>query len=169
TYGGIMTGGGNLTKDGAGSLVLNGANTNSGTLTMNAGTLALNAAQSFSGNLLLNAGTVVVGDDDAFGSGNIRLYNATIQADGAARTLDNTLRIFDSGGTIAGSEDLSFTGNTIVHGDHTLSVTNSGTTTFANVNLSNNSTDRTLTLNNTGDVVISGTVSDGSSTASSLT
>ncbi|MDI1250009.1 MAG: autotransporter-associated beta strand repeat-containing protein [Lacunisphaera sp.] len=169
TYDGILTGAGALSKTGAGALVLNGTNTSTGARTVAAGTLELNAAQSFAGNLLLNAGTVVVGHDSAFGSGNIRLTNATLQGDGSARVVANTLRILGDGGTIAGSSDLAFTGTTIAHGNRTLAVTNTGTTTFTDVTLSSNDNNRTLTLNHTGNVVIGGTIANGGTSTSSLT
>lgn len=171
TYGGIIAGSGNLTKDGTGTLVLNGADTNTGTLTLTAGTLELNAAQSFTGNNTLTAGTVIVGSDAAFGTGNVHLYNATIQGDGSAHTLGNSnnLHVRTDGGVIAGSSDLTFGGTAVAHGDRTLSVTNTGLTTFNNLNLSNNNTNHTFTLNNTGDVVISGTIANGGTSTSGLT
>ncbi|MCB1104606.1 MAG: autotransporter-associated beta strand repeat-containing protein, partial [Cephaloticoccus sp.] len=169
TYGGVVAGSGDFTKSGSGNLVLNGANTANGILTMDGGTLELNAAQSFDGNLQINAGTVVVGDDDAFGTGAIRLYAATLEGDGSTRTIANTLRVQDDSATIAGSSDLVFSGDMIAHGNRTLNITNTGTTTFNNLDLSNNNNNRTFTLNNTGNVVVGGTVANGGTSTSALT
>ncbi len=165
---GVISGTGTLTKSGDGTLVVNGTNTHTGSLTLSAGDLELNAAQSFTGNLFLDAGTVTVGDDSAFGSGVVRLRGATLQGDGTARTLDNVVRVQDTS-TIAGSSALTFTNRLVNHnGDNTLNLTNSANTTFNDVELSNNSTNRSFTLNHTGEVIILGIVSDGSSTASNL-
>ncbi len=169
TLNGVIDGTGILTKAGDGTLVVNGTNTHTGSLTMDAGTLALNAAQSFTGNIQLNDGTVIIGDDAAFGTGVLRLKGSTLQGDGSARTLDNTVRVQTSTSTLAGSDDLTFTGKLINHNaDNTLNVTNTGLTTFTDVDLSNNSTNRTFTLNTSGDVLIGGVVADGSTSTSNF-
>ncbi|MCW1925048.1 autotransporter-associated beta strand repeat-containing protein [Luteolibacter arcticus] len=59
SYSGVIANGDGilaLTKSGAGTLTLNGANTHTGTLTVNAGTLALGATGSITAPLVVNSG-----------------------------------------------------------------------------------------------------------------
>ncbi|MFM7102024.1 MAG: autotransporter-associated beta strand repeat-containing protein, partial [Verrucomicrobiota bacterium] len=64
SYGGILSGAGStLRKDGAGELVLGGANTHTGVTTVNAGTLTLGAggtSGSVAGGIQINAGCAVI-------------------------------------------------------------------------------------------------------------
>lgn len=56
-------------------------------------TLTLNGSNSFGGGVALNGGTLVIGNDDALGTGTLKLgYNgATLEAGGGARTVTNHL------------------------------------------------------------------------------
>ncbi|NDD49754.1 MAG: filamentous hemagglutinin, partial [Alphaproteobacteria bacterium] len=69
TFSGVISGDGNLTKEGSGTLTLSGTNTNTGTLTVNEGGLTLDQAATNTGtvlhddsNLTLNAGAITVSD-----------------------------------------------------------------------------------------------------------
>ena len=112
TLSGIVSGTGGLTKSGTGTLTLSGANTFSGTLTLSAGTLA-------------------VGNDSATGSGGLTISaSTTVQGSGAARAVGNVVTA--SGNfTIGGTSDLNFTSNINLSADRTVTVNNSGTTTFS--------------------------------------
>ena len=57
TFSGILSGTGNLTKAGAGTLTLSGVNTHTGTTTISAGTLALDATGTIANNSGINLGT----------------------------------------------------------------------------------------------------------------
>ena len=68
TYGGIIAGSGNLLKDGTGTLVLSGNNTNTGSVGINSGTLRISSANNIgsipgsfdSDKLMFNDGTLNV-------------------------------------------------------------------------------------------------------------
>ena len=87
---GENAGGRTLTKAGPGVLLLSGANT-------------------FSGGLTLNAGALAIGNNGALGSGTLRWNTATIRADTAARTLSNSV-ILTGNGTVDGTVELTFSG-----------------------------------------------------------
>lgn len=66
---GDLAGSGALVKDGAGSLVLNGAVSHAGGATVNGGTLVLNGANSYTGgNKVNNGGTLQVATDASLGN-----------------------------------------------------------------------------------------------------
>ncbi len=69
TYAGVASGTGGLTKAGVGALTLSGANTYSGTTTVDAGTLTLagGAAILNAGGVNLNAGSIVVNANEIIG------------------------------------------------------------------------------------------------------
>lgn len=101
--------GSSLSKTGAGNLLLSGANT-------------------FIGGLTLSAGTLTLANNNAAGSGNVTLGNATIQASGGTITLANPLSI--TGDTVfSGSDALVFTGAAALGGARIL--TANGNTSFS--------------------------------------
>jgi fibronectin-binding autotransporter adhesin len=157
-----------LTKSGAGTLTLDGNNTYGGTTTLNAGTLVLNGNNTTTGVTTLTAGTLILGSDTAFGSGGVNLTAATLRGDGTPRVIANTVTLTGNG-TLGGASDLSFTGLVTQSANRTLTLANTGLTTFNNLNLSNSATSRTLTLAGTGDLVVNGVVGNGPSTGSNLT
>ena len=91
------------------------------------GTLVLNGANTFTGGITLSAGTLVLGNNAAAGTGLISLGNGTIQAGGAARTLANAVTLAGNT-TFSGANDLTFTGATAVAATRTLTISNSNTT-----------------------------------------
>ena len=78
--GGVIGGGNSLTKDGAGTLSLSGANTYSGGTILNAGTIQFSAANRLSttGAITLNGGTLNLGGFAQSTSGNVTIAGGTI-------------------------------------------------------------------------------------------
>lgn len=68
SLGGVISGSGNITKSGAGTLVLSGANT-------------------FTGNVTVNAGTVIAGNATALGTGKVSLVSGTTLVNGTDSTV----------------------------------------------------------------------------------
>lgn len=149
TVGGVIDDGASsftLTKSGAGTLILSGANTYGGATTLSAGTLG-------------------AGSNTAFSSGVLNLNGGTLMASGGARSLGNAVLV---GGntTIGGTDDLTFSGSFgQTGGNRTLSITNTGTTTFSNAFvLAENNQTRTFTVDvsgTSGGAIISGVVQNG--------
>lgn len=110
TLGNLVSGPGQLTKTGVGSVTLSGANTHSG-------------------GLVLSAGTVGLASDSAAGSGSIALNGGTLQAVGT-RTVANNVVL--AGGSIGGSDNLTVAG--VVSGSSTLTKNGSGTLRLASAN-----------------------------------
>lgn len=147
TFSGVISGAtGSLVQSGTGSLSLTGTNTYGGTTT-------------------LSAGTLDAGSNSAFSSGQLNLNGGTLTSSGGARTLANAIAI---GGntTIGGANDLTFNGAVSQNGTaRTVSITNTGTTTFANTfTLAANNQTAVVTFNvdgASGGATISGVIQNG--------
>ena len=141
TVGGIISGPGGITKVGAGTLVLPGAN-------------------SFNGTVTLTAGVLVIGNNSALGTGLLDFNGggggATIQSiDAAAHTITNALNFDGTAGAttiFGGTGNLKFTGSAANGTAKTLTVNNSQTE-FSGV-LSGASA---RTVAGTGTLILSGT------------
>lgn len=170
---------GSFTATGVGSKALTlsgtntGSNTVSGSITNGSGTTALtksgtgtwilSGSNTYTGTTTLAGGTLVVGSDSAFGSGNVTISGAgTLQADSSPRSLSNDL-IVNSNFTIAGSSNLSFTGNASQINSRSVTINSSGLTTFSGTTflLAENNQARTLTIGGTGNVRISSSIQNG--------
>lgn len=142
---GVIAGAGGVTKTGAGDVNFHGANT-------------------YSGNTTITNGGLFVTADLGLGTSLLIMNGGTFGAFDNAVTLANDVRLnVNSSGVIAGDQDITFDGIvTNFNGNRTLTVNNTGMTTFANeIHLSQNATNRTLTINGTGDVTISGSLIKG--------
>ena len=152
-----------LTKDGAGTLALNGA------------------AGTWTGGINISRGTLKVGNATALGTGPIAFNSAA-----NAGTLQNTtgglinmstsaVNIGGNAGTIAtitgsAGNDWSLGKLTNTQSGNAVLTVDTVSATFTSADLSNSGTSRTVTIQGTGNVTITGAVANGgSSTASSLT
>jgi autotransporter-associated beta strand protein len=133
-----------LTKEGSGTLILSGANT-------------------YSGITDLRAGLLLIGNSFALGTSTLNLSGGTIGASAAAQDLPNTVNI-NANTSIGGSVDITFSGNISKPGSsRTLTVNNTGTTTFSGSTLTLGSSGSDLTFNITGGgVIIASSVRNGS-------
>ena len=151
----------------SGTTTLSGANTYSGltSITGAGGTTVMRGSNNSAGAVTLNNATATLQLDSAsnggLASGLLTVSAGKIEAINAARTLSNNLLINDM--TIQGSQDLTFNGKVSVHAGaaRTLTVNNSGLTTFTTFGMCDASQTPPLTINGTGAVAISGVLSNG--------
>lgn len=107
SFGGAISGGGSLTKNGGGTVTLTGANSYTGGTTINAGTLAGNAT-SLQGNINIVDGSALIfnqaGTDGTYG-GNITTTGnntGTLTKDGSANLTLTGNNTVGGGGTVNG-------------------------------------------------------------------
>ena len=166
TYSGILSGSGSLTKNGAATLTLAGANANSGTTLVNSGTLATQGDERLgnSSALTVSSGALFqLGGNETLGSiagaGAIDLQSNRLTAGG-----DNTSAAFSGNITGGGSLTKSGTGTLSLNGTNslgsglsirggTLAIT-SGTTTANGVVSVDNLTSANATLSLGGSAVL---------------
>ena len=146
TFSGSLQGAGNFTKSGLGTLTLNGANTNSGAVSVTGGTVLLSGASALSNSasrLSAASGTTIsladgVGRTITLSSGNLSLTSATM--------------VFELGST---SDRLTLTSGAVtLSGTNTISLANLGSFSAGNYTLisaaSGLNTGGTWSLNSTG-------------------
>ena len=177
----VTLSGGTLTlTSGVGKATLSVASTNfatiasqlagaNGLIKSGTGTLLLSGTNSYSGVTDLKAGTLLVGKPSSLGSSSLDLDGGTFGASGGPVVLNNAVTLGASS-TIAGSQNITFTGNFLAAGGAlTLTIQNTAQTTFAgsSFSLSNPNKQGTVTLNVAGgNVSITGTVVNGAGSGS---
>ena len=150
-----------MTKSGAGILTLSGANSGTGTTTVTLGTLSLNSAS----NGGLASGTLAMN------------HNTILDVAGADRTITNPVNngsgTSASTNTITGAFSLTIQGKlTGVTNHSTRNLVNNlaGTLTLGDVDITNASTNRGLTISGTGNTTVTGVIANGgTATACTLT
>jgi autotransporter-associated beta strand protein len=96
------------------------------------GTLLLSGPGTYTGGVALTAGVLALGNDSALGTGTVVLNAGAVRADSGAHTIANPIALLGNI-TFAGAFDLTFAGPTMLTGTRTLTVTNTGLTTFAGI------------------------------------
>ena len=110
TLGDVISGSGAVIKNGAGTVLVSGANT-------------------FAGGVTVNQGTLSLANDIGAGSGNIRLNGGTLQSAGTRAIANNVLV---GGGVFGGVDNLTLSG--VVSGASPLVKNGSGSLILANAN-----------------------------------
>jgi fibronectin-binding autotransporter adhesin len=96
-----------------------------------AGTLTLTGANNYTGSTILSAGTVEIGNSSAFGNnGLVSLDSANLRAVNGAQTIANPITI-DNDTHFFGSNNLTFTGPATLTGTRILTVLDSVVATFS--------------------------------------
>ena len=145
---GVISGpGGNLVKQGTGTMTLSASNTFTGTTTVSKGTLSINTSSALGGG------------DGTAGTGTTVAAGATLQVSGAVNVVNEALLLSGTGTSSNGalqnvSGSNSFGGPITLGAPATISV-NSGTLTLGGT-LANGG--NTLTVNSTGNTVANGAV-----------
>lgn len=162
-----------------GTLIVNGAISNTNNITLSLGSAAgnfqLNGANTYTGGTTFgNAGTLSLGNNSALGTGNLTVSSTgTVSAGGGARAISNNV-VWSGNGTIGGANDLTINGTFTSSGaaSRTLTVNNTGTTTLGNVFLAASDVAGGLTIAGSGSTVINGVITNNgaaNTVASSLT
>lgn len=166
TFSGVVSGTGNITKNGAGTLTLSGANTNTGTLTVASNKITLNG--SANNNITVNSGALL--DGNGIINGNLTLLNGATLAPGnnvGVLTINGNLKAnsgstlsFDIGGTNAGTnyDQLAVNGTADI----------AGANLVANHSYTAGNADSYTLISNDGSDAITGTFS-GRAEGSTLT
>jgi autotransporter-associated beta strand protein len=166
-----------------GVLVVNGDISSSGNVALSlrgGGDIVLNGTNTYTGGTSTDVAAaqgLIVGNDSALGTGTFSVNtNTTIQAGGGAHTIGNAVMLnVPATLSVGGANNLTFSGPVTVAGNAVskdINVFNAATTTFGGSLFLSDlaAAGKTLTIQGSGAVVISGVVSDfdGAGTAGTL-
>ncbi len=160
-----------ITKQGAGTLNLTGANTISGTTTISAGVLILSGQNNTSGQTSVSDGATLQlnsGTNGGLSSGTVILNTSGIlQATNADRTITNGIDLLGDG-VVSGNYSITAGGNLRISGGSRTITNNltSGKSLKVASLASNSGSNRTLTFNGSGKTVVTGNSSFGNGTHS---
>ncbi len=163
----LAAGSNTVTFDGTGNTAMSGAISGTGaSLVKNdAGTLTLSGANTYAGGTTLNTGTLTANNNSALGTGGLTINDGTLASTNSS-AVNNSITLNGNAGLngITTSGALTQTG-----GSYTLNMANA--TQSGGVNISNNATAQTLTVQvNSGTSTISGVIANGgTSTGDNLT
>lgn len=138
--------------------------TGAGNVSQNgAGTLILSASNGYSGGTILNGGTVVAGNNSSFGSGAITIQsNATITAGTATLSTTNAVAIATSANLTIDSGANSWQHSGVISGAGSLAKAGSGTITLSGVSTNFQG----FTSVNAGTLQVAGSLGAGTVTVS---
>jgi fibronectin-binding autotransporter adhesin len=123
TISGVISGAGNLTKVGSGTLTLTGDNTFTGTLTVTLGTVVLNDADGDTGTVLSDSASVTVNGGTVTVSDTSETVSTVTQSSGTI----NGLLISSSGYSYAPAEGVTLTISEVLSGSGGLTMSGAGT------------------------------------------
>jgi autotransporter-associated beta strand protein len=156
--------------DGAGNGVVSGAITNGGATAMSllkedAGTWNLTGSNSLGGTATVQVfnGTLGIGNDNALNGASTLDVRKNISAVGGAHTIGSGVALVMNGDmAVTGSNDITFNGTVSYPNSKTLTVSNTGVTTFGgSVTLGNSLASVTQTMTGNGVVKFTGNISNG--------
>jgi autotransporter-associated beta strand protein len=145
TFGGAINNNGNLlTIDGASNTTMNGAISGAGGLTKNgAGTLLLNSANTFSGPVTINNGTMTAGANGAFPTVDYTIPGGTLNNNGFTNTITSATLTNGGAVTVGTNGNLTVNGQLSMEGTSSFNA-NGGTASVGS--LVGNSTTTSLTV-----------------------
>lgn len=148
-----------LTIRNAATTTLSGVITGPGSILMNSlggtGNLVLSGDNTYRGGTTLKAGTLTVNHNNALGGptgGALAFNGGLLKTDIAGTNIPNAFSVALAGGTIGGTQDIILSGNGTLNGN--LTIINSGDTTLSGA--IGGSGPRTITMNGTGELILSG-------------
>src|SRR5262249_18557509 len=123
----------------AGAISDNSATNKTSVTKSGTGTWALVSANTYSGTTTVSSGSLLLGSDAALGASLLTLSAGTLASSGGERNVSNSTVLSGATFSIGGADNFIFSGTfTNSGGNRTLSVVNTGTTTFSGtLNLSN--------------------------------
>jgi fibronectin-binding autotransporter adhesin len=128
-----------------------------------AGTFIVNGANSYSGTTSLSGGIVTVGNNLAFGSSTVNVTGGTLQTAASAVSLANNLRL-NGNLTLSGAATLTLGGTLTTFTNRTLTANNTAGVVLNNIVLNTSASFGALTIAGNGPVTILGTITEATST-----